>query len=166
MEAVEAILSRRSIRRYLDKPISPEILRTLLEAAMSAPSASNMQPWQFVVIDSRSLLDSVPGFHPHAAMIIECPLAILVCGEPETSRYWQQDCAAATQNILLAAHASGLGAVWLGLYPREDRVKGMRELVKVPEDVIPMALIALGYAAEQKPPSNRFNQGKIHHNGW
>lgn len=166
MEALEAILSRRSIRRYQDKAVSPETVRVLIEAAMSAPSASNMQPWQFVVIDSRAILDAVPGFHPHAGMIKEAPLAVLVCGEPETSRYWQQDCGAATQNLLLAAHASGLGAVWLGLYPREERVKGMRELVKVPEAVIPMALVALGYPAEQKPPSGRFDEAKIHRNGW
>lgn len=166
MEAYEAIISRRSIRRYTGKPVSQDMVDKLLRAGMSAPSASNLQPWQFVVIDERSLLDAVPGFHPHAAMIKEAPLAILVCGEPESSRYWQQDCAAATENILLAAHALGMGAVWLGLHPREDRVKGMRELVQVPEDVVPMALIAVGYAAEEKPPSNRYNEAKVHQNRW
>ena len=141
MEALEAILSRRSIRRYTDKPVPPEVLKNMLAAGMSAPSASNFQPWQFIIITERKLLDEIPEFHPHAVMLTEAPLAILVCGSPGTSRYWQQDCAAATENILLAAHAQGLGAVWLGVYPREERVKGLRQLLNVPEDYVPMSLI-------------------------
>jgi nitroreductase len=166
MEAFEAILSRRSIRKYTDRPVSQDTVKNLLKAGMAAPSANNLQPWQFVVITERSLLDTVPAFHPHAAMLKEAPLAILVCGEPESSRYWQQDCGAATENILLAAHALGLGAVWLGLFPREDRVKGVRELLKVPEAIIPMALISIGYAAEEKAPSDRYNEAKVHQNSF
>jgi nitroreductase len=166
MEAFEAILSRRSIRKYTDRSVSQDTVKDLLKAGMAAPSANNLQPWQFVVLTERSLLDAVPSFHPHAAMLKEAPLAILVCGEPESSRYWQQDCGAATENILLAAHALGLGAVWLGLFPREDRVKGVRELLKVPEAIIPMALIAIGYAAEEKAPSDRYNEAKVHQNSF
>jgi nitroreductase len=166
MEAFEAILSRRSIRKYTDRSVSQDTVKDLLKAGMAAPSANNLQPWQFVVLTERSLLDAVPSFHPHAAMLKEAPLAILVCGEPESSRYWQQDCGAATENILLAAHALGLGAVWLGLFPREDRVKGVRELLKVPEAIIPMALIAIGYAAEEKTPSDRYNEAKVHQNSF
>jgi nitroreductase len=166
MEAFEAILSRRSIRKYTDRSVSQDTVKDLLKAGMAAPSANNLQPWQFVVLTERSLLDAVPSFHPHAAMLKEAPLAILVCGEPESSRYWQQDCGAATENILLAAHALGLGAVWLGLFPREDRVKGVRELLKVPEAIIPMALIVIGYAAEEKAPSDRYNEAKVHQNSF
>jgi nitroreductase len=166
MEAFEAILSRRSIRKYEARPVPQDVVNNLLKAAMAAPSANNLQPWQFVVVTERSLLDAIPVFHPHAAMLKEAPLAILVCGEPESSRYWQQDCGAATENILLAAHALRLGAVWLGLFPREDRVKGVRELLKVPEPIIPMALIAIGYAAEEKAPSDRYNEAKVHRNSF
>lgn len=166
MEALENILGRRSIRRYTEEPIASSTIDSLLKAAMSAPSASNIQPWQFVVITERNILDAFPSFHPHAPMMPQAAAAIMVCGEPERSRYWQQDCGAATQNILLAARALGLGAVWLGIYPREDRVNGSRALLGIPEPVVPMALVALGYPAEQKAPSERFDEAKLHHQKW
>jgi len=166
MEALEAILTRRSIRHYTKELISPEIVQKLLEAGMSAPSACDFQPWQMVVITERKLLDEIPAFHPHAAMLPEAPLAILVCGEPEVSRHWQQDCSAAAQNVLLAAHALGLGAVWLGIYPRENRVAPIKKLFEIPEAVTPLALIAIGHAAEQKPPQGKFKAEKVHHNKW
>ncbi len=169
MEAMKAILSRRSIRRYTSKEIPEELIKDLLKAAMSAPSAGNQQPWQFVVINDRTILDEIPKFHPYAQMLTQAPVAILVCGDlkRETHRgYWIQDCSAATQNILLAAHAKGLGAVWLGIYPREERVKGMRKLLNIPEQVIPFSLISIGYPAEQKPPSNRYDESRIHYNTW
>jgi nitroreductase len=166
MEALEAILSRRSIRHFTGKPVPQETVRKLLEAGMSAPSACDFQPWQLVVINDRTLLDQIPAFHNHAAFLPEAPMAILVCGEPGVSRYWQQDCAAAAQNILLAAHSLGLGAVWLGLFPRDNRVIPMRGLLGIPEDVTPMALIAIGYPAEQKPPLSKFQAEKVHYNRW
>jgi len=169
VEAMKAILSRRSIRRYTSKEIPEELIKDLLKAAMSAPSAGNQQPWQFVVINDRTILDEIPKFHPYAQMLTQAPVAILVCGDlkRETHRgYWIQDCSAATQNILLAAHAKGLGAVWLGIYPREERVKGMRKLLNIPEQVIPFSLISIGYPAEQKPPSNRYDESRIHYNTW
>jgi nitroreductase len=166
MEALENILSRRSIRRYTDVPIPPEIVTQLLTAAMASPSASNSQPWQFISITDRKMLDEIPRLHPHARMLPEAPLAILVCAEPDKSDYWQQECGAATQNILLAAHGLGLGAVWLGIYPREERVAGMRNLCQLPENIVPMALVAVGYPAEPKPPSNRYTEQKVHHNVW
>ena len=166
METLEAILSRRSIRHYTSDAIPPEVLQKLLEAGMSAPSACDFQPWQLLVISERKILDEIPSFHNHAAMLPEAPLAILVCGEPEISRYWQQDCAAAAQNILLAAHALGLGAVWLGLYPRENRIVPLRKLLGIPEAVTPLALIAIGYPNEQKPPQGKFKAEKVHYNRW
>ena len=166
METLEAIFTRRSIRRYTKEPISQEIIQKLLEAGMSAPSACDFQPWHLIVIDDRKTLDEIPSFHQHAAMLPETPLAILICGEPDTSRYWQQDCAAASQNILLAAHALGLGAVWLGLYPREKRTQPMQKLLGIPENVTPLSLIAIGHPAEEKGSRERFQAGKAHYNKW
>jgi nitroreductase len=166
MDALTAILSRRSIRHYTSLPISSGIITQLLEAAMNAPSACDLQPWHFILIDDRQTLDAIPGFHNNAAMLPEAPAAILVCGEPGLSRSWQQDCSAACQNVLLAAHALGLGAVWLGIYPREHRVNPMRSLLGIPEEIVPMALIAFGCPGENQPPRNRFNQERVRHNRW
>jgi nitroreductase len=169
MDTIEAILTRRSIRRYTERAVPPEIVESLLKAAMYAPSARNAQSWHFVVITERRLLDEVPTFHPYAAMIRQAPLAILVCGDEQLeprAAYWVENCSAATQNILLAAHALGLGAVWLGVYPNEDRVDGMRRLTGVPAHVIPMALIVIGYPAERPPTPERYDPGRVHYNTW
>lgn len=169
MDALDVILTRRSIRKYTSDPITPEQVRNLLRAAFAAPSAGDQRPWHFVVITDRTLLDQVPTFHAHAKMILEAPLAILVCAEPalETHKgYWVQDCAAATQNILLAAHAMGLGAVWLGVYTRPEREAGLRRLLSIPDDIVPFALVAIGHPAEQKPPSQRWDDARVHQNGW
>ncbi|HEY51078.1 MAG TPA: nitroreductase family protein [Dehalococcoidia bacterium] len=166
---MEAILSRRSIRRYSGESVSEELIKELLQAAMSAPSASNEQPWQFVIIDDRRILDEIPRFHPYAHMLKEASWAIAVCGDLNLemmSGYWIQDCSAATQNILLAAHARGLGAVWLGVYPNGERVKTVQKLLGLPENVMPLCFISIGYPAEKKPPSNRYNESRVHHNHW
>ena len=169
MDAMEAILSRRSIRRYTSKPVPEELIKELLEAAMSAPSASNQQPWQFVIIDDRRILDEIPKFHPYAHMLKEASWAIAVCGDQSLatmSGYWVQDCSAATQNILIAANAKGLGAVWLGVYPREERAKTAQKLLGLPEHVVPLCFISIGYPAEEKPPSNRYDESRVHRNRW
>ncbi len=169
METLQAITSRRSIRSYNNKPVPPEMTLKILEAAMAAPSANNKQPWHFVVITERAILDAVPGFHPYSHMLFEATLAILVCGDTGSESnpgYMAQDCSAAMENILIAAQGLGLGAVWLGLYPRQERMDGMRKLLKVPDVFIPFALIAIGYGAEDKPPSNRYSESRVHHNKW
>jgi nitroreductase len=169
VDTLDAILTRRSIRRYTGKAVSEALIRTLLNAAMSAPSAGNEQPWQFILITERRLLDEIPTFHPYADMLGEASVAILVCGDLELERYkgsWVQDCSAATENLLLAAHAKGLGAVWVGIYPKDNRVQRMQKLLGLPAHVIPLALVPIGYPAERIPPVDRYDGTRIHSNGW
>jgi nitroreductase len=169
MDTMDTILTRRSIRKYKKKTISDEILQKLLQAAFSAPSAGNQQPWHFVILDDRKILNVIHTFHPSARMITEADKAILVCGDLNLEKfkgYWMIDCAAAAENILLAAHSLGLGACWLGIYPRDGRVAGMRKLLQLPINIIPFALISLGYPAEIKAKEERYNKTRIHQNKW
>lgn len=169
MDAIDAILTRRSIRKYTPQEIPDEIVQKLLKAAMNAPSAGNQQPWHFIVIRSREILDEIPTFHQYAQMLKHAPLAIAVCGDLDKQLhkgYWIQDCSAATQNLLLAAHALKLGAVWLGVYPRDNRVQGVQSLLNLPEHVLPLCLIAIGYPDEQKPRADRFLPERIHYDKW
>ncbi|HSG68481.1 MAG TPA: nitroreductase family protein [Bacteroidales bacterium] len=167
MDAIENILGRRSIRKYKDKPVPKEIVRSLLEAGMNAPTARNIQPWHFVVVDDRIMLDKLGEAHPYAKMLRQATLAILVCGDrrlQEMDGYLVQDCSAATQNIMLAAHAHGLGSVWLGMYPREERMKDVGSLLGIPGHILPVALISIGYPDEYKPAPDRYKEERIHRN--
>jgi nitroreductase len=169
METLDAIRTRRSIRRYTSESIPEQAMTETLRAAMMAPSAGNAQPWQFVVITDRAMLDAIPDFHPYSAMLKQVSVAVLVCGDLSLEKYpgyWIIDCAAATQNLLLAAHALGLGTVWLGIYPEKERVEGMRRLLNLPERIVPHSLIPIGYASEQKEHPDRFQKSRIHRNGW
>ena len=169
MDMLDAIFTRRSIRKYTDRTVPDEMVSRLLKAAMAAPSAGNGQAWQFIVIRDRALLDAIPKFHPYSAMLKYASVAILICGDLTLEKikgYWVQDCSAATQNLLLAATAAGLGAVWTGVYPMEDRVAGMRQLLDLPEHVIPLSLVPVGFPAEQPGRADRFDQARIHHDRW
>ena len=169
MDALDTILTRRSVRKYTKKPISDKIINELLEAAVSAPSAGDQQPWQFIIIDDRRILDEIPKVHPYSSMLKDAAKAILICADTtlETHKgYFPLDCSAATQNILLAAHAKGIGSCWLGVYPREERIIGLRKLLNIPENVIPFSLISLGYPAEKQGKVERLKDSRVHHNKW
>jgi len=168
MDAMEAIFTRRSIRKYTKDPVPESLVNELLKAAMAAPSARNEQPWHFVVVSDHKILDEIPKFHPFSKMLPDAALAILICGDtaPLSDTYWIQDCSAAIENTLIAARALGLGAVWLGIYPLETRYKQVQKLLNIPEKVIPLGLISIGYPAEEKPPANRFNASRVHYNKW
>ena len=136
---------------------------------MSAPSAGNEQPWHFIIIDDPQILSQIPTFHNHAQMLKDASVAILVCSDKNLDHHdgmWIQDCSAATENILIAINAEGLGAVWLGIYPREERIKGLIKLLEIPEQIIPFSLISIGYPAEKIPNVERYNETRIHHNKW
>ena len=167
---MKALFERRSIRTYTQQQVPEDTVREIINAGMCAPSAGNEQPWHFVVINERRILDEIPTFHKHAGMIRKAPVAILVCGDLQKEvhqGFWVQDCSAATENILIAISHNGLGGVWVGVYPREDRVDGMRKLLGLPEHVVPFALIPLGYSATEKNrPVDRFDPSRIHYNKW
>ncbi len=163
------ITTRRSIRKYSKQAVDKEQIDKLLEAAMYAPSARNEQPWHFIAVTDRMMLDKIMQSHPYAAMLKDAPLAIVVLADEnieKTPGYWVQDCSAATQNILLSAHAMGLGSVWLGVYPREERVLSIKQLFQLPEHIQPLSIIAIGYPDEQKAKPERFNIERVHYNNW
>ena len=169
MELMQAVLNRRSIRKFEDKPVDQAMVRQVLEAAMMAPSAGNAQPWQFVVADDRAVLDAVAGIHPHVKMAAQAPLGILVCGDLSLEKfagYWVQDCAAAMQNMLLAIHALGLGAVWTGVHPMPDREAAYRKLFNLPENVIPLGFAVVGWPAQQPESKSRFREDRVHRNTY
>jgi nitroreductase len=169
MDSLEAIHTRRSIRKYTNDPVSDDTVHELLAAAMSAPSAGNEQPWQFIVVKDRTLLSEVARVNPFAGMAKEAPVAVLVCGDTSLEKYpgfWVQDCSAATQNLLLAAHSKGLGAVWTGIHPNQDRVAGFRRLFKLPDPVIPLALVVIGHPAQSVSRQDRYRKERVHINQW
>ena len=169
MDAIEAVLTRRSVRKYLNKKISDELIHELIIAGISAPSAENKQPWQFMIIDDHKLIDKIPDFHPNAKMLFESKKAILVCGDldlEENIGYLIQDCSAATENILIAARAKGLGSCWLGIYPRDERISGLRKMLRIPDHIIPFSLISLGYPAVAQSRVDRYKSSIIHRNKW
>ena len=167
VELIQTIFARRSIRKYTAEPVSEADIRTLLEAAMAAPSASNRKPWQFVVVTERQMLDALAEIHPHGKMLFEATLCIAVCGDlTEMERFWVQDCSAATENLLLAATALGLGAVWLGVYPREERVAAVRQVLGLPETIVSLNLISIGHPAEEREPRTQYDETRVHRERW
>ncbi len=168
---LDNIMTRSSVRSYTSKKIESEKIETLLRAGMAAPTGGNKQPWEFIVVTDRETLDAIPQYAAGAKMITKSQTAIVVCGD--TSRcmpgtlveYWIQDCSAATENILLAAHAMGLGAVWCGAYPNndQDRVGKMSELLGLPEGVYALSVIVLGYPDSDPTPKDKWDPAKVHY---
>ncbi|MHB1318503.1 MAG: nitroreductase family protein [Anaerolineae bacterium] len=166
MDAYAVLCARRSIRNYQERPIPPELLRALLKAAMAAPSAANSQPWEFVVL---TLPETLARLRERLLFArYNAPAAIVVCGNPDIAnnsaarQYWVEDCSAATENILIAAAALGLGAVWIGVYPLPGVIKPVREILGLPEHVTPLSLVYVGYPAEERPPSERYDEKRVY----
>lgn len=169
MDAIQAIMTRRSVRNYAPGAVTEAEVETMLRAAMAAPSAGNQQPWHFVVIRDRELREAITEVHPHAGMLPRAGLGIVVCGDREAEKYpgyWVQDCSAAMENLLLAAHALGLGAVWLGVHPMEERADGLRRLLGLPRTVEPLGIAAVGRRAETPSPADRYRKDRIHLERW
>lgn len=168
MELFEALYTRRSIRKYQDRPVDQSAIDKLLGAAMMAPSAGDARPWHYVVVRDEEVANAVSAL-PHAEMAKSAPLAILVCADPSVEKFpgcWMLDCSAAAENMLLAAHALGLGAVWVAVWPFEDFVKGARSHFGLPDTIEPLALIVAGYPAESVASEDRFDAARVHEGKW
>jgi len=168
---MDFILGRRSVRVYRPGEVSDEALRLMLEAAMAAPSAVAKDPWRFVVLRNRATLARVADVLPNGGMLRDAALGIIACGDLEVAHdrqlsYLLQDCSAAIENLLLAAHALGLGACWLGIHPREERIRKVSGILVLPASVIPVAGIAIGWPGEEKEPRTRYNPAYVHHEKW
>jgi nitroreductase len=170
-EKLGFIFGRRSIRVYSAAAVSEAAVRQLLEAAMAAPSAVAKDPWRFVVIRDRQTLSDIASALPNGQMLASAALGIAVCGDLHVAHdqqlsYLLQDCSAAIENLLLCAHILGLGACWLGVHPREQRVNALKQILSLPPSVIPIACIAIGHPGEVKEPRTRFNPDYVHLEKW
>jgi nitroreductase len=165
-EIIDYIFKRRSIRSYTDQPLDRQTLISLLQAAMAAPSAVNSQPWEFVVVTDTPVLDHMRKRIQYGQYNAQAIIA--VCGSPHIAKnnagrtYWIQDCSAALENILIAAAGLGLGSVWVGVYPEEEKVQAVRQVLHIPDTVIPLGLVYLGYPAETQPPHTKYDEQKVH----
>jgi len=165
--STDNIFARRSVRKYEDRAVEESKIKILLEAGMAAPSGRNLKPWHFVAITDRKTLDLLAEAHPYGKMLFEATAAILVCGDIEISPdYWIQDCSAATENILVAAAGSGLGTVWLGCHPREDRVAAIKGILDIPDEIGILSLIAVGYPGEKKEARTQYEEERVHREKW
>jgi len=165
------IFSRRSVRVYQSRAVEDALVRALLEAAMAAPSAVAKDPWEFIVVRDRVRLGRLAAELPNGQLLADAALGIVVCGDLRRAHdgqlsYLLQDCSAAIENLLLSAHALGLGACWLGVHPREDRVAHVRWLLSIPDQVVPVAIVSLGWPAESPPARTRYRQDAVHHETW
>lgn len=159
---LDFIFRRRSVRKFTQQVVEEEKIRALLEAAMAAPSSGNRRPWYFVAVRDRALLDQVAEAHPNGKMLTEAPLAIVACAQEDLSpAAWVQDCSAALENILLAAPALELGGVWLGVWPRTERVKAISNILDLPENLTPLGIAALGYPREEPTPRTQFDENRV-----
>lgn len=164
---LDIMYTRRSIRHYTDQEVTDDQVEIMLKAAMAAPSAQNLLPWHFVVVRKRKLLDKLAETHKYAHMVAKAPLAIVVCGDTEVSeQHWVEDTCAATQNLLLAATALGLGGVWVGIYPNKKRQKTVRQVLDLPDHVDVLCMVAIGYPAEEKQARTQYDPKRVHLDKW
>lgn len=165
--ALSVIQNRKSVREFIKgRPIDQTDLTTIIKAGMAAPSGKDIRPWEIVVIDNKDIMEKMAAKLPTAKMLADAPMAIVVCGDSTRSSYWYLDCSAVTQNILLAAEALELGAVWTAAYPYQDRMNIVSENIGLPSHILPLAVIPIGHPAKKQSPKNKYDESKIHINKW
>lgn len=164
-QTLETIFNRKSVRKYTTQPVGKDKLEMLVRAGMAAPSSKDRRPWEFIIVTDRELLDTLGNGLPLARMLKETQQAIVVCGDTiKSSNAWFLDCSAAAQNILLAAQSMGLGGVWTAAFPYPDRMKIIQETLKLPDNILPLTIIPIGYPEGQEKPKDKFNAKQIHYN--
>jgi len=172
-QTIKDIMGRRSIRRYKDTPVDKETIEVLLKAGMAAPSAHNNQPWELMVLTERKILDQLAEEHPYAKMLRQAPVCLIVCGNRERfctaddeEDFWVQDCSAVTENILIAAQSLGLGTCWCGVTPRPVLIEMVSRIAGIPEGIVPLDLIAVGYPDDDPSVKDKWVPERVHWNKW
>jgi nitroreductase len=163
---LDTIKKRRSIRKYTNQAVTDAQIRQLLEAARAAPSGSNLQPWEFVVVRDLDLKKQLAQTHTWSSMAADAAAVFVVCGDERASDNWVKDASAATENLLLAATALNLGGVWVGIHPYPDRQAHLRRVLDIPERIRVLCLVPVGHPAESKPPRTQYQESKVHYEGW
>ncbi|MBR0472645.1 MAG: nitroreductase family protein [Methanosphaera sp.] len=168
---LETIFNRRSVREFTDRKVSREDLMLIVRAGMSAPSAINLQPWEFIVFDEEDILDFMVDLHEYSGMFKTATAGILVCGNMDRcvenfSELWVQDCSASTENMLLAIESLSLGGVWLGIYPLRERCEKLIKYFNLPGNIVPFGIIALGYPGGDSLAKDKWDENKLHWNKW
>ncbi len=171
MELYEGILTRRSIRRWKEDAVDEALIKDVLKAAMFAPSSHNLKNWEFIVVTDDQKKDLLGDVQPYVKLVKRAPVAVVVCGDPSISKeaegFWVQNCSAAMQNLLLAIHAKGMGGVWCGVHPMADAEMAVKEILNIPEHLIPLGICAFGFPErESARQPERFDETKIHYNSF
>lgn len=165
------LFARRSVRKFQAKPVPVPLIQDILAAAMAAPSANAKDPWEIIVVQEPAMLAKIAAGLPYGKMLVGAPVGFVICGDLQRVNgqhlsYLLQDCSACIENLLLALSLLGLGGVWLGVHPREDRIAHLRGLFQLPENVIPIGVVAAGYPAEHPAPRTRFAEARVHRENW
>jgi nitroreductase len=169
MDLFDALYNRRSIRKYSSEKVNDDMLKSIIKAGMYAPSAVDKQPWHFIIFRDKKIIQRITAIHPNASMLVGASAGILVCFDTQLQHdegYGPVDCSAATQNMLLAAHGLGIGACWIGIFPRMNRVKSLSEIFNLPEHVLPFSVISLGFPDQEKGVPERYDESRIHFDRW
>lgn len=169
MDVLEAIFTRRSIRKFTGEPVREKELKEILKAGFQAPSAHNIHPREYIVVRNKEIIDKIVQFHKYAKMLPNAGCGIVVCGDKSKQSemgFLVEDCSASIQNMLLAAHGLGLGAVWCGIYSREELIKAAKETLNLPEHIIPIGLVVVGVKDEERHPIDRYDESKVHFDKW
>jgi nitroreductase len=166
-DALDLMYSRQRVREFTDAPVSEEQVEAMLKAAMAAPSVQDRRPWHFVVVRNRNTLDKLARVHKYAYMLAQAQLAIVVCGDQKVSeKYWVEDGCVATQNLLLAAKALGLGGVWISIYPKKKHQNAVREMLDIPDRMGVLCILAMGIPAKRDQIRTKYDSERVHHEEW